>query len=64
MLNLFLVEAHAGGGNWVAQELYAPRLKCLAHLVQVAAAVLGDARQIFESTNGCPTNAGEFSQLF
>ena len=49
MLNLFLVEAHAGGGNWVAQELYAPRLKCHAHLVQVAAAVLGDAVRGFEA---------------
>ena len=49
MLNLFLVEAHAGGGNWVAQELYAPRLKCHAHLVQVTAAVLGDAVGGFEA---------------
>ena len=49
MLNLFLVEAHAGGGNWVAQELYAPRLKRHAHFVQVAAAVLGDTVRGFEA---------------
>ena len=49
MLNLFLVEADAGGGNRVAQELYAPRLKCHAHLVQIAAPVLGDTVGGFEA---------------